>query len=222
MSSAVEARIDACLHLRKDPACLRIGVAGGSGSGKSAVCDVLRQGLLPCVTEVIALDKFFKPVDQLPKYYSSYHQGCQPDFNTPDSLMVERMVTSCRAVAAPGVVIFDGHFALYYAEMRELMDIKCFVAVDVAEMLERRTKRNLAAGYGGDRENILAYNRECVVPRYAQFIQPTQSFADVVIRNGRSDMHERDALLDMLCRKIRAQQTGMGRAQAGSSIARTA
>ena len=102
-------------------------------------------------------------------------------------------------------IIFDGHFALSYAETRALMDIKCFVAIDIEEMLERRTTRNLAAGYGGDRENILAYNRECVVPRHEQFIQPTQRHADILIPNSLSDTPERDALIGMLCRKILSQ-----------------
>jgi uridine kinase len=206
MSRAIEDRIDALLRQRKDPACLRIGVAGGSGSGKSKVCDLIREGLLPCVTEIVSLDRFFKPIDQLPKYYSCYHQSYQPDFNTPDSLMAKRMVAYCRQAAMAGVVVFDGHLALHYPEMRELMDIKCFVAVDVAEMLERRTTRNLSAGYGGDRENILAYNRECVVPRHEQFILPTRRFADILIPNRRSDTPERDAIIGILCRKIRLQQ----------------
>lgn len=208
MNPELEAIIECLLRQRKRPDQVRIGVAGGTGSGKSTVCDLMSKALHPCPTTVIVLDRFFKPVDRLPKYYSSYHRNWQPDFNTPDSLMVERMVTYCQSVAVDGVIIFDGHFALYYDEMRELMDIKCFVAVDVPEMLERRTMRNLSAGYGGDRENILAYNRECVVPRHREFIQPTQSFADLVIPNNRAEAPERDALIGLLCRKIRSQQLG--------------
>lgn len=208
MNTAAEARMDSLLHQRKDPACLRIAIAGGTGAGKSTVCELIREGLLPCVASIIRLDKFFKPVEELPKYYSSYHQNYQPDFNTPESLLVERMVAGCQDGALTGIVIFDGHLALHYPEMRDLMDIKCFVNVDLPEMLERRTARNLAAGYGGDRENILAYNRECVAPRHEAFIQPTQAFADIVIPNNLADVPERDALITVLCKKIRSQPTG--------------
>ncbi len=70
MNDAIEAGINDLLSLRQDSGCIRIGIAGGSGSGKSTVCNLIRQLLLPCVTEIISLDRFFKPVDQLPKYYS--------------------------------------------------------------------------------------------------------------------------------------------------------
>lgn len=206
MGSNVEDKIDALLNSRQNSTCLRIGIAGGSGAGKSTVCSLIRQRLHPCVTEIITLDKFFKPVDQLPKYYSYYHQKDQPDFNTPDSLVLERMITYCREITINGIIIFDGHFALYYPEMRELMDLMCFVSIDLPEMLERRTARNLAAGYGGDRNNILAYNHECVVPRYRQFIEPTRQFADLLIPNSNADILERDMLLDVLCQKICLQQ----------------
>jgi len=205
MTSTPSTTVDDLLRRRRDPACLRIGVAGGSGSGKSTVCELIRAGLSACSVDVVALDRFFKPVDQLPKYYSQYHQAQQPDFNTPDSLIVEDMIAYCRQVSVTGILILDGHFALYYPEMRQLMDIKCFVECDITEMLERRTARNLSAGYGGGRENILAYNRECVVPRHEQFIQPTSRFADIVIPNSGSDVAERNALISDLCVRISQQ-----------------
>ena len=214
MTSAIQAVIDDLLRARRDPACLRIGVAGGSGSGKSTVCEVMRTRL-SCSVDLVTLDRFFKPVHQLPRYYSQYHQAEQPDYNTPDSLVVEDMVAYCRQASGAEVLICDGHFALYYPQMRDLMDIKCFVDCDLPEMLERRTERNLARGYGGDRENISAYNRECVVPRHQQFIQPTSRFADIVIPNSPRDVQGRDALIDTLCQKI--SQQGSCTASAGGA-----
>ena len=210
MSDTIEARIDALLRARRDPACLRIGVAGGSGSGKSTICDLMRTGLQPCAVTIIALDRFFKPTDQLPTYDSLYHGDRRPDFNRPDSLRVDEMIAFCRGVDGADVVIFDSHFGLYYPEIRALMDIKCFVAVDPAEMLDRRTRRNLAIGYGGDRETILNYNRECVLPRYEEFILPTRNYADIVIPNGSAETAERDRWIGALCHRIRTTRTAAG------------
>ena len=205
MSDSIVARIEGLLRQRKNPDCLRIGIAGGSGSGKSTVAESIRKGLQPCTVEIVALDRFFKPVDQLPRYYSDYHQDHRPDFNRPDSLKHEDMLSFCRGFTGAGVVVFDGHFALYYPKMRRLMDIKCFVSLPTEEMLARRTSRNLAAGYGGDRATILNYNRECVLPSYEKFILPTMKHADIVVPNGSSDDSERDAIIDALCDRVRSQ-----------------
>ena len=184
--------------------CRCIGIGGGSGSGKSTICALIRENLQPWATEVLPLDRFFKPAAELPKYYSAHHQDWHPDYNTPDSLSLGEMVAHCRQLPPADVFILDGHFSLYFPEMRALMDLKIFVTTDLEEMLERRTARNLAAGYGGDRDNILAYNRECVVPRYREFIEPTQRFADLLIPNSSGDTAQRDVLIDALCAQIRA------------------
>lgn len=205
MMDALISKIGDRLRLRKEPTRLCIGIAGGSGSGKSTVSELLRNGLSSCNVTVIALDQFFKPVDQLPTYYSQHHEAPQPDFNRPDSLDAEAMLAYCQNLTATGVIILEGHLGLYYPALRELMDIKCFVECELTEMLARRTARNLAAGYGGDRENILAYNRECVVPRYEQFIQPTSHLADIVIPNSESDVANRDELIALLCMQISQQ-----------------
>lgn len=201
---ALDARLDGLLRMRKNPQCLRIGIGGGSGSGKSTIGALIREQLLPLTTEVLTLDRFFKPTDQLPKYYSTYLGSHQPDYNAPDSLMLAEMVAHCRQFPAADVHILDGHFSLYYPEMRELMDLRIFVASDLEEILERRTARNLAAGYGGDRAHILAYNRECVVPGYLGYIEPSRRFADLEIPNNQADTAQRDALITALCAKIRA------------------
>jgi len=200
--AAFDCTIDTLLRGRADPACVRICIGGGSGAGKSTICALIRAGLPAYPVQIVSLDRYFKPVEQLPTYYSHYHRAEQPDFNTPVSLQVAEMLASCREAPAQGIVIYDGHFALYYAELRALADIRCFVDCDRSEMLVRRTERNLAAGYGGSRANILAYNRECVLPRYEQFIYPTKRSADIVIDNSSAAVGERDALITLLCAKL--------------------
>lgn len=204
MHEALSARLDALLRTRKNPQCLRLGIGGGSGSGKSTIAALIREQLLPLTTEVITLDRFFKPADQLPRYYSTYLASHHPDYNAPDSLMVDEMVAHCRQYPAAQVHLLDGHFSLHYPALRALMDLRIFVATDLELMLERRTTRNLTAGYGSSHEHILAYNRECVVPGYLGHIEPSRRFADLEIPNSQTDTAARDTLIEALCAKIRA------------------
>jgi uridine kinase len=88
--------------------------------------------------------------------------------------------------------------------MRQLLDIKCLDEIDLAEMLERRTQRNLSVGYGGSAEEIWNYNRECVAPQYIRHLRPTRAYADIVIPNNRSSASEKDAILHSICEAVLA------------------
>ncbi len=179
-----------------------IGLAGGSGSGKSTVAKKIRAGLPGRKVEIFALDRFFKPEAEMPRYWSAYHGCARPHYNHPDSLKVDEMVAFCEQVSGFDVVLLDGHFCLYYPEMRRRMDVKCFVDIDLDEMLERRTRRNLAEGYGGGAENIWHYNRECVGPEYIRYLLPTRAYADIVIPNQAGRAAEQDDILQALCEAI--------------------
>jgi uridine kinase len=181
-----------------------IGIGGGSGSGKSTIAAAIAEQLQPLQVEVIGLDRFFKPADELPKYHSAHDGEDHADYNRPDSMRVQEMVTACAQPAEADVVIFDGHMILCYAEMRDLLDFKCFVDTDVEEMLERRTARNLAKNYGGGAETILHYNRECVIPGFERHILPSRQFADLMIPNTASSAAERDSIIKTLCHQIRS------------------
>ena len=183
---------------------VRIGIAGGSGSGKTTVAESIKADLRSCSVEMIELDRFFKPEAELPRYWSAYHQQERPDFNRPDSLRVNDMLAYCASLSGFNVILFEGHFALYYPQMRQFMDIKCFVEIDLAEMLERRTQRNLSVGYGGSAEEIWNYNQECVAPQYIRHLQPTRAYADIVIPNNRSSAAEKDAILQSICEAVLA------------------
>jgi uridine kinase len=181
---------------------IRIGIAGGSGSGKTTIARRIEAGLGGRSVVLLGLDRFFKPETELPKYWSNYHQGERPNFNHPDSLKVDEMLAYCSALSGFDVIIFDGHFALYYPQMRAMMDIKCFVDIDLDEMLERRTRRNLDANYGGSAENIWHYNRECVAPSYCHYLLPTVAYADVIIPNNVTSAVEQDQIITAICQAV--------------------
>ena len=166
---------------------LFIGIGGGTGSGKTTIAAEVVERLRPLNIYLMNQDRFFKPVAELPTYYSDFHQSPRPDFNRPDSFRVAEMVAACTAVTGCDVLILEGILTLYYAELRALMDICCYVAAPLEEMLIRRTQRNLAVGYGGPYEEIAHYNLECVRPQHRRYNWPTRRFADVVIPNGLGD-----------------------------------
>ncbi len=203
MEPGAKSKIQRLLGAKAQGSQIVLGLSGGSGSGKSTIAKAVASRLSHLEIERICLDRFFFPVDELPRYYSHYLGREQPNFNRPDSLDFDRMIDFCQNISGFDLVILEGHFALYRQEMREMMDIKCFVTIDVQEMLERRTRRNLAAHYGGDEDNILHYNQECVLPMYNKYILGTSRYADLLIPNSSGDVEARDALVEGLCREIR-------------------
>ena len=169
------------------------------------------QGLESLNVHLIRQDKFFKPIDELPTYYSDFHQKPCPDFNRPDSVRIETLVEACKVVSGYDVVILEGILVLYYAELRALMDICCYVQTPLTEMLIRRTVRNHSVGYGGTLEEIGYYNVECVTPQHRRYNCPTKRFADVVIANGIGDEALRDKaiakLVDMVWEQVEMRGT---------------
>ncbi|MCB8944242.1 MAG: AAA family ATPase [Ardenticatenaceae bacterium] len=181
---------------------LFIGIGGGTGSGKTTIVAEVMERLRPLNIHLIHQDKFFKPVEELPTYYSDYWQKPCPDFNRPDSLRLEALLAACTAVSDCDVVILEGILVLYFPQLRQLMDIKCYVETPLEEMLIRRTQRNLARGYGGPFEEIAHYNIECVTPQHRRYNHPTKRFADVVIPNGLHEELERETAVARLCAMI--------------------
>jgi uridine kinase len=189
---------------------LFIGIGGGTGSGKTMIAAEVAGRLRPLNVHLMHQDSFFKPVAELPTYYSHFHQSPRPDFNRPDSFRVAEMVAACTAVSGYDVVILEGILALYYRELRALMDICCYVDAPLEEMLIRRTQRNLARGYGGPYEEIAYYNLECVRPQHRRYNLPTRRFADVVIPNGLGDEVLKERAVERLVELVR-KGSQMGR-----------
>jgi uridine kinase len=182
-----------------------MGLTGGSGSGKSTIAAIIQRKLTPFLVNIVPLDQFFFPVAQMPRYFSPSLGKDQPNFNQPEAIDFQRMLAFCRTLAGFDLQILEGHFALYSSKMRALMDVKCFVTIDLDEMLERRTLRNLKNHYGGHEAHIRHYNMECVVPMYREHILPCQDYADILIPNSSTDRVARDQVIEVLCASIAAK-----------------
>jgi len=193
---------------------LFIGIGGGSASGKTTIARDISQRLAPLSVEIIHQDRFFKPTHELPTYYSEIHRKPRPDYNRPDSLKADEMFAYCRSVRGADVAILEGILALCYPELREQMDIKCYIAADADERIIRRIRRNLPhSSY----DAITDYYLESVRYQHDRYNAPTERYADLVIPGGMGDTARREAMLDELCRAILRSTRGEDRASDSSS-----
>ena len=177
-----------------------IGIGGGSASGKSTIARDMAARLAPLRVEVIGQDRFFKSRDDLPLYPSRTRAEPWRDHNHPDSFDLDAMLEACAAVDGADVVIFEGILALHYPEMRELMDVKCYVVADADERIIRRTRRNLPHSSFDD---ITLFYLESVRHQHKLYNAPTQAYADLIIPGGSEEEDERERVLAALCNAVR-------------------
>jgi len=181
---------------------LFVGIGGGSASGKSTIAADIARRLAPLAVEVINQDRFFKPKDELPTYHSNIYDEPRPAYNRPDCYREAEMFDECRAArrgggdGLPDVVILEGILALYFEELRELMDVSLYVEADADERIIRRTRRNMAKW---PFDEITNYYLESVRWDHIEFNAPTKRHADIVIPGGMADAAERERLLTGLC-----------------------
>jgi len=179
---------------------LMIGIGGGTASGKSTLAAGIAQRLEGLKVEVIGQDRFFKPAADLPPYVSPMRQEPWPDYNRPDSFHTEEMFAHCRSLGGMDVAILEGILVLYYPELRELMDIKCYVAADADERIVRRIRRNLKAGM--DLDDICDYYLDSVRFQHGHFNAPTEKQADLVVPGGMIYAEMREEMVEVLCGAI--------------------
>lgn len=179
---------------------LFIGMGGGSAAGKTTIATEIQERLEPVPVEIIHQDRFFKPADQLPTYYSPTDRAYHPNYNRPDSFDVEPMFAYCREARGEGVILLEGILALHYPELRELMDIQVYVRCDADERIIRRLLRKRPPW---PLEKMSNYYMECVRVEHERYNAPTERFADLVIPGGRDDASARSEMIRDLCEPVR-------------------
>jgi len=180
-----------------------LGVAGGSGSGKSTVvkevCRILGNGL----TSVLHHDSYYRDLAHLP-----FEARVEVNFDHPDALETALMVEHLRALlrGAPAeiptydfsthtraqqtellhptpVVVVDGILVLADPRLRDTMDLKVFVDTEADIRLLRRIRRDVVKR-GRTADSVIAQWETTVRPMHLEFVEPSKRFADLVVPEG--------------------------------------
>ncbi|HJB26206.1 MAG TPA: AAA family ATPase [Firmicutes bacterium] len=166
---------------------ITIGIAGGSGSGKSTFCKKLQERLnKEFQVKTISTDQFF--VGELPKMVSPATGKEYDDWNAPGAVNhegVEQAVKEAQGEAE--VILVEGSSVLYFEELRKQFDLKIFLDLDSDERMYRRIKRNMAM-WNASMEEVADYYLESAKFSEKKNYLDTKMYADLVL-NGRSD-HE--------------------------------
>ena len=183
---------------------LVIGIAGGTGSGKTTVVNQIIQELPEGEVCVISQDSYYKDTSHLP-----FDKRTKINFDHPKAIDFDLLVTHLielkkgNAIEQPiysfvehnrtketitmypkKVIIVEGILILTHTDIRELFDIKLYVHADSDERLIRRLRRDMSER-GRDLDEVLSRYKNTLKPMHQQFIEPTKEFADIIIPNNR-------------------------------------
>lgn len=179
-----------------------IGVAGGSGSGKSLIVDNIIESFSDKVS-YIRLDNYYKRHDEL-----SLEERKNLNYDEPDAFDVNllqdhiKQIIAGNSVDAPlydfvnhnrsdktyriqpkKVLLIEGVLALHFKSLRDLMDTKIYVDVDDDVRLLRRIKRDMESR-GRSLDSVSAQYLNTVKPMYEQYVAPSKQFADLIVPQG--------------------------------------
>ena len=194
-----------------------IGIAGGTGSGKTTLTRKLQETFGPDVS-VVYHDNYYKRHDGM-----TYAQRAALNYDHPDAfdtvLMVEhlRQLLDGRSVQCPvydytvhnrsdetievrptKVMIVEGILIFENKSLRALMDIKIFVDTDADVRILRRILRDVKER-GRSLDSVISQYLTTVKPMHEQFVQPSRQYADIVVLEGGHNL----VALDMIINHIR-------------------
>ena len=180
-----------------------IGIAGGTGSGKTTVVKKIVEALPPHFVAVVPLDSYYNDTSHMTE-----EERRAINFDHPDAfdwqLLVKHvdLLRNGEAVEQPTysylkcnreketvhvepkpVIIIEGIMALLNKQLRDMMDLKIFVDTDSDERLIRNIQRDCVER-GRTVEMVIDRYHKVLKPMHEQFIEPTKKFADLIIPLG--------------------------------------
>jgi len=203
---------------------LVIGIAGGTGSGKTTLMKNLVQRLGDQVT-VVSHDNYYKRHDEL-----TYEERTQINYDEPDALETDLMARHLellrqgQAIDCPvydytqhnrsnetvhieprPVIIVEGIMIFENQPLRELMDIRIFVDTDADVRLCRRIKRDVNKR-GRSLESVLTQYQTTVKPMHEKYVEPSKKFANIIVPEGGKNMVALDMITGEILRHLRGQR----------------
>lgn len=196
--------------------CRIIGIAGGTGSGKSTFTNRLKAEFGDQIT-VVYHDNYYKRQDEVP-----FEARKRMNYDHPDSLETDLLIEHIKklrngeAVDCPvydytqhnrsdktirieprRVILIEGILLLADKRLRDLMDVKIYVEADADERILRRIVRDVKER-GRDLDNIVDQYLTTVKPMHYMYVAPTRATADIVINSGMNSV-----AFDIMKTKIR-------------------
>ena len=194
-----------------------IGVAGGSGSGKTTVVRRIVESLGPDQVNVLEHDRYYRDRNDL-----RFEERLALNYDHPDALETDLLVRHIQDLkAGRGVdvprydfsrfvrldatehlaprkaIIIEGILIFTDVSLRELMDVKVFVDADADTRFIRRLRRDVAER-GRTMENVIEQYLGTVKPMHFDFVEPTKRYADLIIPIGGHNTVAIDMMLSLV------------------------
>jgi len=202
---------------------LMIGIAGGTGSGKTTLMKRLVEHFGDVVT-VVSHDNYYKRHDDM-----TYEERCLINYDEPAAFENELMASHLEAlrrgesvqcpvydytvhnrsdetvtIEPKQVIIIEGILIFADEALRERMDIKIFVDTDADIRLCRRIKRDVNKR-GRSIESVLTQYMQTVKPMHEKYVEPSKKYADLVVPEGGKNVVALDVLVDRIQRHLNEQ-----------------
>lgn len=194
-----------------------IGIAGGTGSGKTTLTEKLKKEFGEDVS-VLYHDNYYRSHSEMP-----YEERTKLNYDHPDAFETELMIRDIEAlrrgeavhcpvydytihdrsgdtveVRPTKVIIVEGILIFENRALRELMDIKIFVDTDADVRILRRIMRDVKKR-GRSLDSVVSQYLTTVKPMHEQFVEPSKRYADIVVLEGGHNL----VALDMIIQRIR-------------------
>ena len=204
---------------------LIIGIAGGTGSGKTTVVRKLKKLLKPEDIVVIPQDSYYKDSSNLTAAQKAVHNFDHPNSIDFDLLIshlnklkngesieepvysyitCSRSTTETVHVEPATIIIVEGILIFTNEKLREMFDVLVFVDADADDRLGRVITRDIVER-GKDVDWVLRRYQQTVKPMHLQFIEPSKRYADIIIPQGGHNMVAINVLAAMIEKALKEQ-----------------